>query len=397
MVERPPLRTGLRGVPSGHLAHLVCPQCRRQLQYTDCQQEPLDGILECAEPHRYPVCHGVPILIIATWLPLLLNARELGAWRAVAGTTLEVRPDPAGDQVAQRLQNNYRNWSRQWRNYATEHTLWEEAATFREHIPLAAETLGRGQTVLEIGCGQGRNLQHLAGDGRLVVGLDLSEAAYAARQRYADRDDIIVVRADAHRLPLPDRHFDLLIADHALQHLEQPETCLREFRRVAKPGGRVGFNGYSEENNFVMTRIIEPLKRVWLRRLPVAVIDWLALLPAALLWLIIRLVYRPLQRRWPGGYRLLPLSEHLTFWFRFDFTMLHWTCFDLLHAPTVAYFSAAAVDELARKVGLNLALKKLLRQTLWVCVGSFADDPVQNEDRPASEGGACSAEPARRR
>lgn len=48
-------------------------------------------------------------------------------------------------------------------------------------------------------------------------------------------DDI--VQADLLDLPFPDRHFDLLIANHVLEHVGDDRRAVAEVARVLKPGG----------------------------------------------------------------------------------------------------------------------------------------------------------------
>ena len=54
-----------------------------------------------------------------------------------------------------------------------------------------------------------------------------------------------VTQADASALPFPDANFDLVVANHMLYHLDNPEAAVREFARVLRPDGqlRVSLNG----------------------------------------------------------------------------------------------------------------------------------------------------------
>ena len=146
-------------------------------------------------------------------------------------------------------------------------------------IDLAAPT--PGETVADVGCGNGAYLAELARRGFTgrVLGLDMSLGMLAAaRQRLisvcasvrsgeagsagsADASssseavgsletvgspgDVALVAADATALPLPDGAADLTLAMHMLYHVPDPSQAVRELRRVTRPGGRVviGLNG----------------------------------------------------------------------------------------------------------------------------------------------------------
>jgi len=59
---------------------------------------------------------------------------------------------------------------------------------------------------------------------------------------YDDRGKGEVVYLDARRrFPLPDASIDLVFTEHMVEHLDYHEVlhCLRECRRVLKPGGRI--------------------------------------------------------------------------------------------------------------------------------------------------------------
>lgn len=110
---------------------------------------------------------------------------------------------------------------------------------------LAALDLRPGQTVLDVGCGPGVNLPDLAAgvaaDG-LVLGIDHSpEMAGEARRRslahgHRAAGRVVVLRGDAHALPLADATADRARCDRVLQHVRDPARAIAELRRVARPG-----------------------------------------------------------------------------------------------------------------------------------------------------------------
>lgn len=104
--------------------------------------------------------------------------------------------------------------------------------------------LAAGASVLDVGCGNGPELEALAkivGSGGRVVGLDRSSALIAAARArgLVDRGPIELLVGDAQTLPFDEAQFDACRIDRTLQHLDRPETALSEMVRVTVPGGRV--------------------------------------------------------------------------------------------------------------------------------------------------------------
>lgn len=95
-----------------------------------------------------------------------------------------------------------------------------------------------GCDVLEVACGAGPGLGHLATRARSVVGGDYTfDLLQQARTAYAAR--IPLVRLDAHLLPFRDASFDVVLLYEAIYYLERPDRFLRECGRVLRLGGRV--------------------------------------------------------------------------------------------------------------------------------------------------------------
>jgi ubiquinone/menaquinone biosynthesis C-methylase UbiE len=97
------------------------------------------------------------------------------------------------------------------------------------------ERFGRGRDVLEVGCGTGLLLRHLAAFARSARGVDLSPGMLErARARGLD-----VVEGSATELPFADRSFDLVCSFKVLAHVRDVRRALAEMARVVRPGGHV--------------------------------------------------------------------------------------------------------------------------------------------------------------
>lgn len=94
---------------------------------------------------------------------------------------------------------------------------------------------------LDIGCGCGRHLLHLAQLGWRVTGIDWStEALSQASRVMAEAGEVgSLVKGDWRRLPFPGGYFSLVIATNALQHGHWADfkRSMLEIKRVLKVGG----------------------------------------------------------------------------------------------------------------------------------------------------------------
>lgn len=120
----------------------------------------------------------------------------------------------------------------------------ETHARHSEHPddPIAAVTavldLTGDQSLADIGCGDGRFLDHLARTGHhgRLIGIDTSPAMVDAAGQIPG---VEAMTGDAERLPFADRSIDRVTARHMLYHVPNPTKALREFQRITSPGGLV--------------------------------------------------------------------------------------------------------------------------------------------------------------
>ena len=110
----------------------------------------------------------------------------------------------------------------------------------------------RGRTVLEVGCGAAQCGAWLAARGARAVAVDVSsgQLRHARRVRAAAADilaahggSLLLVQADALRLPLPDASVDeACSAFGAVPFVTDSAALMREVARVLRPGGRWVFS-----------------------------------------------------------------------------------------------------------------------------------------------------------
>ena len=93
---------------------------------------------------------------------------------------------------------------------------------------------------LDLGCGTGFFLPHLAGRCQRLHGLDLAPGMLAqAAQRGSGA---LLLCGDAEQLPFADQSLDWVFSSLALQWCERPTQAFAELHRVLKPGGQLLFS-----------------------------------------------------------------------------------------------------------------------------------------------------------
>ena len=88
------------------------------------------------------------------------------------------------------------------------------------------------ESLLDVGCGNGRVARLLAERVREVQAVDVVESP-----EWHAGDRVAFQVADGEELPFDDGSFDLVHSKDSLHHMGNPERALAEYRRVLRPGG----------------------------------------------------------------------------------------------------------------------------------------------------------------
>ena len=117
-------------------------------------------------------------------------------------------------------------------------------------------------TMLDIGCGGGATLQRLLKRSKdaKVYGIDISEESVAkAKKINAEALDkqVFVTQGSAEKLPYDDGMFDVITAVETVYFWPNLPHCLKEVRRVLKPGGRFAIMIEVLDSDSVWTNVVE--------------------------------------------------------------------------------------------------------------------------------------------
>ena len=120
--------------------------------------------------------------------------------------------------------------------------------------------------VLDLCCGTGDLALALGGNGPAsVIGADFCHPMMerAARKFGQAGMPVLLVEADALRLPFPDASFDLVTSAFGFRNLADYEAGLREMLRLLRPGGQAGVLEFAEPPG----RLLGPLYGFYFRHI----------------------------------------------------------------------------------------------------------------------------------
>lgn len=97
-------------------------------------------------------------------------------------------------------------------------------------------------TILDLGCGNGRHVVHLAKEGFAATGLDISPTGLGLAQEWLDEERLpaSLVQADiSDPLPFRDQSFEALLSTQVIHHalLAEVKRTIGEIWRILVPGG----------------------------------------------------------------------------------------------------------------------------------------------------------------
>jgi ubiquinone/menaquinone biosynthesis C-methylase UbiE len=126
-----------------------------------------------------------------------------------------------------------------------------------------------GELILDVGCGNGRDLLPLAQLGCRCVGVDYSPAMIQEARRDLAAAGIAAMDllvGDATRLSFADASFDKVFASEVIEHIPDWPAAIREMARVLRPGGTVAITTPNRRSWYAFDRYVliqGLLRRQW--------------------------------------------------------------------------------------------------------------------------------------
>ncbi len=236
------------------------------------------------------------------------------------------------------MQQKQSEWYEQWSMLED-----NELFLFKDWIkPYTLEDF-KGKEVLECGCGGGQHSNFIASYAKHITSVDLNSIEIA-KQRNKERNNIEFIEADIMTMELG-KKFDIVFSIGVVHHTDTPEKTVENMKKHLKEGGLLLLWVYSEEGNWMVRNLVEPLRKVFFVKMSRKKLLSLSKLFTALMYIPIYTIYLlPL--------RFLPFYEYFQNFRKLSFKRNTVNVFDKLNAPQVDFISkkraVAFVNDLKR-------------------------------------------------
>lgn len=153
------------------------------------------------------------------------------------------------DEISLSKKDYQRGWVNAYSKMTSEY-LWKE-----EPIEFLPEYMDKFKEwgvrhVLDVGCGDGRNMIFLLRNGFHVTGIDLSAIALANALAWTERLELngavfLHIDIESFPWPFPESSFDALVCLDVFGQILEIDNLVNNFYRVVSPGGYVITNLYT--------------------------------------------------------------------------------------------------------------------------------------------------------
>ena len=213
---------------------------------------------------------------------------------------------------------------------------------FEDWLAPVSEGDVRNRAVLELGCGNGSLLVHIARwKPAYLEGVDLGDSVRSASFNLSGQEfkNWKVTKADL--TEYTSDGFDLVYSIGVLHHLKDPKKGLDAVVRNVKSGGRFHCWVYAREGNAVIIYLVDPIRRI-ASHLPWWINKFLVATPLVIPYYF----YAKLLNRFRDLRILkkLPLYDYSLWIAKREFAFFRHVAFDQLVTPQTAYIDRKTVE-----------------------------------------------------
>jgi SAM-dependent methyltransferase len=99
------------------------------------------------------------------------------------------------------------------------------------------EMINANTVMADLGCGSGRFTKYWQGKAKTIVGIDPSEAIFAADNLIGKDDSIQLIKSSISNIPFEDNYFDFAMSIGVLHHIPDTQKAMNDCVKKVKKGG----------------------------------------------------------------------------------------------------------------------------------------------------------------
>ena len=207
--------------------------------------------------------------------------------------------------------------------------------------PIKKEDIS-GKNVLELGCGNGSMLTHMANwEPSFLEGVDLGDSVNSARKNMtlSNFKNWKIAQADLNSFRSDG--FDFVYCIGVLHHLKNPKKGLNSVIANVKKGGRFHCWVYAREGNAVIIYLVEPLRRLF-SQFPWWLTKYFVATPLTVPFYFYAKMINLLKDL--TIIRKLPLYEYSLWIAKREFSFFRHVAFDQLVTPQTTYIDKKTIE-----------------------------------------------------
>ena len=222
-------------------------------------------------------------------------------------------------------QKKQNEWHDQWSMLKD-----DELFLFKDWIyPVTLDDFKDKET-LECGCGGGQHTSFVAPYVKHHTAIDLNTADIA-RERNKQFNNIEFAEADIATMNL-NKQFDIVFSIGVIHHTDNPDQTVENMRKHVRPGGKMIVWVYSEEGNGMVKYGVEPIRKLFLKKMSRPGLLFLSKI-------ITLIMYLPIYTIYILPFTFLPFYEYFQNFRKLSFYRNTLNVFDKLNAPQVDFIS----------------------------------------------------------